>query len=378
MNYDLTEDQNIIKDTARKFLAKECTSEYVRAMVEDERGYTDDLWRQMADLGWMSLLVPEEYGGFGGTFPDLAVLMGEMGYCCLPGPFFSSTVLGGLTVMEACSPEQKADILPGLATGDRILALAWLEEGGDYAPGGINLEAVEQDGDYVLSGTKLFVANAHVADTLIVAARTGSADNDPESGISLLLVDAATPGLTMTPLITLAGDKQSEVVFDQVRVPGMNLLGTAGAGWPVLRNVTLMAGVAKSAEMSGAAERVMELVVPYTKERVQFGRPIGSFQAVQHHCANMLTYADTIKFMVYQAAWRIGAGLPFEKEAAMCKAWVSDAHHKLVALGHQVMGGIGFMEEHDLQLYYKRAKAAELMMGDADFHRELVAQAMGL
>lgn len=378
MNYDLNEDQNIIKDTARKFLAKTCTSEYVRQMVEDEKGYTDDLWRQMADLGWMSLLIPEEYGGYGGTFGDLAVLMSEMGYCCLPGPFFSSVVLGGLTVLEAGSEAQKSDILPGLASGDRMLSLAWLEEGGRYNPAGVKLTAEDKGGEYELSGTKLFVPNAHAADTIIVAARTEAVAEDPGRGISLLIVSADAPGLTITPLAAFAGDKQSEIIFDKVKVSKENVLGEVGAGWPVLRSVLLKAAVAKSAEMAGGAERVMELVVPYTKERVQFGRPVGAFQAVQHHCANMLTYADTIKFMVYQASWRIGEGMSFEKEAAMCKAWVSDSYRRLVALGHQVMGGISFMEEHDMQLYYKRAKAAEQMLGDADFHRELVAEAMGL
>jgi len=374
MNYDLSEEQNMLKESAHRFLAEECPSEFVREMVEDEKGFSPSLWRKMAELGWMGLQVPEEHGGSGMNFLYLAVLLSEMGRFCLPGPYFSTVILGGLTLMEAGNDEQKADILPDLAEGNRILTLAWLEEDGTYSPEGIRLAAKLQDDNYILSGTKLFVPDAHVADTIVCAARTG----EETEGISLFLIDAESPGIGITVLDTLAGDKQCEVVFDGVSVPMTNMLGEVGKGWPVLEKVLLMSAVAKSAEMIGAAEKVLEMAVTYVKDRTQFGRPVGAFQAVQHHCANMLTYADTNKFMTYEAAWRIASGLPFEKQASMCKAWVSESHRKLVALGHQVIGGISFMEEHDLHLYFKRAKAAEQMFGDADFHRELVAREMGL
>jgi len=374
MNYDLTEEQSMLKDSAKKFLAEECPSELVRRMAEDEKGFTAGLWSKMAKLGWMGLAIPEEYGGSGMSFLHLALLLSEMGYVCLPGPFFSDVVLGGLTVLEAGSDEQKAEILPYVATGDRILTLAWLEQEGTYSPEGVRLSARRHGNQYVLSGTKLFVPDAHVADTIICVARTG----DAVAGISLFLLDAKSPGISTNLLHTMAGDKQCEVVFERVTVPETRLLGKADQGWPILKKILLMAAVAKSAEMSGGAQKVLEMAVEYVKDRVQFGRPVGAFQAVQHHCANMLTYADTIKYMTLHAAWKIGAGLPFEKDASMCKAWVSDSHRKLVALGHQVLGGIGFMEEHNLHLYFERAKAAELMFGDADFHREMVAKEMGL
>ncbi len=374
MNYDLNEEQNMLKESAHKFLAGESTAEFVREMVEDEKGFTPELWHKMAELGWMGLPVPEEYDGSGMNFLDLAVLLSEMGRFCLPGPFFSTVVLGALTIIEAGTDEQKKQILPDLAEGNRILTLAWLEEGGTYSPEGINLVAEPKGDDYVLSGTKLFVPDAHVADTIICAARTGSASED----ISLFLVDAKSAGVSVALLDTMAGDKQCEVVLDGVTVPASDALGEINGGWPILQKTLLMSAVAKSAEMIGAAEKVLEMAVTYVKDREQFGRAVGAFQAVQHHCANMLTYADTNKFMTYEAAWRIASGLPFEKHAAMCKAWVGESHRRLVALGHQVHGGIGFMEEHDLHLYYKRAKAAEQMFGDPDFHRELVAQQMGL
>jgi len=374
MNYDLTEEQNMLRESAHKFLADECPSELVREMAKDGKGFKQDIWQKMADLGWMGLPVPEEYGGSDMTFIELAVLLSEMGYYCLPGPFFSTVVLGGLTLLEAGSEEQKKELLPELSEGNRIMTLAWLEKDGTYSPEAIKLTAEPRDNRYILSGTKLFVPDANVADTIICAARTGA---EPED-ITLFLIDARSAGINITLLDTLAGDKQCEVVLDKVAVPKGNVLGEIGKGWPILKKVLLMSAVAKSAEMIGAAQKVLEVAVTYVKDRTQFGRPVGAFQAVQHHCANMLTYADTIKYMMYEAAWRIASGLPFEQEASMCKAWVSDSHRKLVALGHQVIGGIGFMEEHDLHLYFKRAKAAEQIFGDADFHRELVAREMGL
>jgi alkylation response protein AidB-like acyl-CoA dehydrogenase len=374
MNYDLNEEQNILKEAAHRFLSGECPSEYVRAMVEDPKGYTPELWNKMANMGWMGLMIPEEYEGSGMDFLHLAVLLTEMGYFCLPGPFFSTVVLAGLALLEAGSDDQKRAILPELAAGKRIMTLAWAEESGTYLPEGIKLSAELKKDSYVLSGTKLFVPDAHVADTIICAARTGKG----AKAISLFLVDAKSPGVSINLLNTLAGDKQCEVIFDKVKVPKGNLLGKPGKGWEALKRVLLMSAVGKCAEMSGGAKKVMEMTVTYVKDREQFGRPVGSFQAIQFYCADMLTFADTIQFMTDQAAWRIGAGLPFEKEASMCKAWVSDSYRRLVAMGHQSIGGMGFMEEFDLQLYFKRAKAAELMFGDADFHRELVAQEMGL
>ncbi|MBW2284694.1 MAG: acyl-CoA/acyl-ACP dehydrogenase [Deltaproteobacteria bacterium] len=374
MNYDLNEEQTLIREAAKKFFSKECPSQFVRDMAEDDTGYTPAFWQGMAEMGWMGLLVPEAYGGYDASFLDLMVLLAEMGYAAAPGPFFSTVVLGGLPLLTAGSDEQKAAFLPGIASGERLATLAWTEEAGRYTPEAVQVRATADGTAYVLSGAKRFVPDAHVADVMICAARTG----DDAQDISLFLVDAKSPGISVSPLITMAGDKQCEVKFDAVNVPGEALLGEINRGWPVLRQVQLTAAVAKCAEMTGGARKAMDLVTPWAKERIQFGRPIGAFQAVQHHCANMLTYLDTLTYMTYQASWLISEGKPFDREAAMCKAYVSDAYRKLVAIAHQVLGGLGFMEEHDLGLYFKRAKAAELFFGDADVHREVVAEEMGL
>ena len=378
MDYEFNKTQKILKDEAHRFLAKECPSDFVREMAEDESGYSRKMWQKMAALDWMGIMVPEQYDGMGGSFLDLAVLLSEMGYHCMPGPYFASVVLGGLTILEAANESHKADILPALCRGEQRLSVAWVESDGTYKPEGIRLTAEQQGKDYLLNGTKLFVPYAHVADRLICAARTGQPADDKISGITLFVVEAKQPGIRIESLITMGGDKQSEVIFENVKVSKDNLLGQPDQGWPVLKKVLLMAAVAKCAEMIGGAQRAMDMAVPYVKGREQFGRPVGSFQAIQHHCANMLTYADTLKFMTYQAAWRISEGLSFEKEASMCKAWGSEAYRKLVALAHQVIGGMGFMEEYDLQLYFKHAKAAEQVLGDADFHREWVAEELGM
>jgi len=378
MNYDLSEEQRILRDAAHNFLSKACDGMFVRQMIEDEKGYTQEMWDKMAELGWMGLLIPEKYDGFEGSFLDMIVLLYEMGYVCLPSPFFSTAVLGVITLLEAGNEDQKKVILPEVVSGGRLLTLAWIEIGGTYSGEGISLSADRQGDHYTLSGTKLFVPYAHVADTIVCVARTDETQGDMEKGVSLFIVDAKVPEISIHSLKTFTGEKLFEVNFEDVTVPKESLLGELNQGWPILKTVLQKAAVAKCAEMSGGAQKVLEIAVAYAKEREQFGRPIGSFQAIQHHCANILTYVDTSRFMTYQASWRISEGLPFEKEASMCKAWVSDSYRPLLLLGHQIMGGTGFMEEHDLHLYYNRAKAAELAFGDGDFHREMVAQQMGL
>lgn len=378
MNYDFTQDQQILKDAAHGFLQKECPGAFVRQMAEDEKGYTPAMWKKMADLGWMGILFPEEYGGYGGSFLDMAVVLYETGYACLPGPFFASVVMGGLTLLEGGSEKQKKELLPQVASGERIITLAWTDKSGGYSQNHISTRAEFRGDSYVLNGIKLFVPFAHVADSLICAARTGPGPSKAEDGLSLFLVDRKSNGLSVQVLKTLAGDKQCGVVLDQVRVPQENLLGRFSQAGGVLEKVLLMSAVGKCAEMIGGGQRVLELTLDHAKQRVQFGKPIGAFQAIQHFCANILTYLDTSRFMTYQAAWKISQGMDYGKDASLCKAWVSDSCRRLALLAHQVLGGMGFMEEHDMHLYFKQAKAAELAFGDADFHRELAAQQMGL
>jgi len=373
MDLGLSEPQEMLRKIARDFLATECPKSLVREMEEDKKGHSAHLWQSMAELGWMGLPFPEEYGGGGGTFLDLAVLLEEMGRACLPGPFFSTVVLGGLTVLDVGTAEQKQRFLAPMAEGSMVMTLALTEADGGYHASGISTEAVLDKDHYIIDGTKLFVPDAHVADWMICAVRTKKGSRG-EDGISLLLVRSESEGLACEVLPSLAKDRQCEVTLNGVAVPAADVLGTVDGGWSVVQRSLQRAAVAKSIEMVGGAQQVLEMTVEYAKERVQFDRPIGSFQAIQHHCANMALDVDSARYLAYQAAWKISEGLPCDMEAAVAKAWVSDAYRRVCALGHQVHGAIGFTLDHDMQLYSRRAKAAEASFGDADFHREAVAQ----
>ena len=377
MDLGLNETQQMLKKSAQEFLAQQCQHTLVRAMEEDERGYSPQLWQQMVDLGWAGLAFPEEYGGAGGNFLDLAVLLEEMGRALVPGPFFSTVVLGGLTVLDAGSQSQRQDLLPRICQGQVMMTLALTEPSATFQPWGILVQARRDGDDYIISGTKLFVPDAHVSDAMVVAART-SQHEDARSGIATFLVPADAPGVSATVLRTLGSDKQCEVVFNDARVPASGILGEVDGGWPIVERALQRATAAKCMEMLGGAETVLEMTVEYAKQRVQFGRPVGSFQAVQHHCANMATEVECSRFVAYQAAWRVAEGLPCAREVSMAKAWVSDAYRRVCTLAHQSHAAIGFTKEHNLQLYTRRARAQEAAFGDASFHRELVAQALEL
>ena len=374
MDFNLTEGQEMLRETARDFLATACPKSLVREMAADEEGHPLQLWQKMAELGWMGILIPEEYGGAGLSFVDLVVLLEEMGRACLPGPFFSTVVLGGVTVLEAGSEEQKQELLPRLSEGKLLLTLALTEPTATYAAEGIQAKATSTDDGFLIEGTKLFVPYAHISDYLICAARTKETET-AEEGITLFLVDPKSPGVTCSLLKTIAGDKQCEVVFDNVRVPGGNVLGITNGGWPICERVLEKAVVARCAEMVGGARQVLEMTVAYAKERMAFGHPIGSFQAIQHYCADMLVDADGCALLTYSAAWRLGEGLPATQEVAMAKSLTNEKFKRIAALGIQIHGAIGFTEEHDLPLYFKRAKAWELSLGDSSFHLNKLAKA---
>jgi len=375
MDFGLTEGQEMLRETARDFLTTACPKSLVREMAEDEHGHPLELWQKMSELGWMGVFIPEEYGGAGLSFLDLVVLLEEMGRACLPGPFFSTVVLGGSTVLKAGSEEQKQAILPRLAEGKLLLTLALTEEDATYAAEGIHTKATQTDDGFLIQGTKLFVLDAHLSDFVICAARTKETET-PEEGITLFLVDPKSPGVGCTPLKTIAGDKQCEVVFDNVSLPGTHVLGTPNEGWPILQRVLEKAVVARCAEMVGGARQVLEMTVAYAKERTAFGHPIGSFQAIQHYCADMLVDVDGCSLMTYSAAWRIGEGLPAAREVAMAKLLANEKCRRIAALGIQIHGAIGFTEEHDLPLYFKRAKAWEVSLGDTSFHLDRIAKSV--
>jgi len=377
MDLGLSEEQEMLKASARDFLQKECPKRLVRQLDESDEGYSAELWHKMAKLGWMGLGFPEKYGGSEHKFLDLAVLLEEMGYNIVPGPFFSTVVLGGLTVLAAGSEAQKMEFLPKIAGGEMILSLALTEPIASYDAASIKTKAIARNGKYVIKGTKLFVLNANVADYILCVARTRKTKN-PEDGITIFLVDARSPGVKCTLLRTLARDKQCEVVFDNVTVSEKSIVGEQDEGWPIVKDVLQKATVAKCAEIVGGAQATLDMAVNYAKERVQFGRPIGSFQAIQHYCANMAMDVSGSRFITYKAAWKVSEGLPAALDVAIAKTWASEAYGRVTLSAHQIFGAIGFTMDHDIHLYYRQAKAAEIIFGDADFQRAIVARELGL
>lgn len=371
MDFELTESQKMLKKVARNFLSTECPKSLVRAMETDGLGYSPELWHRLSSLGWLGLVIPEEYAGVGGSFCDLIVLLEEMGRACLPGPFFSTVVLGGMTIQEFGSEEQRRELLPKIAGGKAIITVAIREAGRSYDTSKMGVKAFVDGGNYIIRGTKLFVHDAHIADYIICACRS------PE-GITLFLVPGKSPSVRSTVLKTISGDKQCEVAFEDVVVTKGDIVGELGRGRDHMQLIMLRAAVAKCAEMIGSAQQVLEITLDYVKQRIQFGQPVGAFQAVQHHCSNMATDIEVSRLLTFQAAWRLSEGLPSAREAAMAKAWVSDACRRVTLLGHQCIGGVGLMEDHDLPLYSRRAKGAEVQFGDVAYHREAIAQELGL
>ena len=372
MNLELDEEQKMLRETARGFFVKECPKSLVREMTKDEKGYSPELWRKMGELGWIGLVFPQKYGGMGGSFLDLMVLVEEMGRACLPAPFLS-TLLGGLITLEAGNEEQRQGLLPKMMLGELTLTLALRETSPQFDPASVSTQAVLNGSDYMIKGTKLFVENAHISDFIICVARTQS-----NGALGLFLINPKRPGIQCTLLKTITGDKQCEVAFGKARVPKEDVLGEPNRASGYLKMPLQKATVAGCAEMVGGAQMVLEMSVDYAKQRNQFGHPIGSFQAIQHHCTNMLIDVEGSRFTTYKAAWMLNKGLACEREVAVAKAWVSEAYQRVCFTAHEIFGGIGFTEDHDMQLYTKQMKRGQLALGHACFHHETIAQRLGL
>lgn len=377
MDYSLTEQQELLKNAARDFLEKECPKTLVREVEKDEKGYSPELWSKMADLGWMGLIFPEEYGGSGLSFLDFTTLLEEMGRAIVPGPFISSVVSGGLTLQKYGTNQQKSEFLPKIIEGKLIFTFAVMEANGSYSASDIEMSTTLQGENYVLNGTKFFVPYGHVADYYLVVARTKESRNK-ENGITLFLVDTKSTGIKSKLLNTFTGDKQAVVIFEKVKVPKSNCIGKLDKGWRIVDDIILQSAFALCPWMVGSAQQVLEMTTNYALERVQFGRQIGSFQAIQHKLADMATNIAGARDLTYQTAWKLSESLPGSKDISMTKAWLSDIYRKACVEGTQIHGAIGLTQDHDMQLYYRRAKGMEMLFGDTDYHLERVAREMGL
>jgi len=376
MDFAFSEEQEQLRKEARSFLAKESPASRVRKVMDTEDAFDDGLWKKLVENGWTALGIPEEHGGFG-TFLDLVVVLEEAGRQLLPGPFFSTMGLAVPVLLEAGTEAQKKKWLGAIASGQARGTLALTEPSGRWDAEGVGLRAARQGEGWQLDGVKLFVPDAGVADLLVVAARTRASGED---GVTLFLVEGRPSGMTVTPMKTLDRTRRwYEVKLEGVTLPDNSVMGQVDQGWPPLRRALEWASAALCAEMVGGASHVLETSVEYAKTRQQFGKPIGIYQAVSHKLSDMLLEVESARSATYYASWAVNADAPDRALASsMAKAYVSDAYRRAAGNGIQVHGGIGFTWEHDMHLYFKRAKASEVTLGDATYHRELVAQALDL
>jgi alkylation response protein AidB-like acyl-CoA dehydrogenase len=371
VNFAFSEEQEELRKSVRRFLEDKSPETEVRRLMETTEGYDPAVWSQMAQqLGLQGLAIPEEFGGSGFTYVELIVVLEEMGRALLCAPYFSTVALAANALLSSGDDGAKKEYLPGIASGDTIATLAITEPAGKWDEAGITLQATGSGDSWTLNGAKSFVIDGHTAGLILVAART-------PAGVSLFAVPGDAPGLTRTPLATM-DQTRKQAKLDFAATPA-RLVGTDGSGWATLSKTLDLAAVALAAEQVGGGQKVLEMSVEYAKVRVQFGRPIGSFQAIKHKCADMLLEVESAKSAAYYAGWAAAEDsdeLPVV--ASLAKAYCSDAYFHAAAENIQIHGGIGFTWEHPAHLYFKRAKSSELYLGDPTYHRELLAQRIGL
>jgi alkylation response protein AidB-like acyl-CoA dehydrogenase len=371
MDITLNEQQEMLRKSAKDFIANRVPKKLVRDMESDPKGFVPELWQEMAGLGWMGLVFPEKYGGIDFSFLDLCVILEEMGRGAVPGPFFSTVVMTGMLINEAGTDEQKAAYLPRISEGKLFGTAALTEASASADPALVDTTATPSGTDYLISGTKFFIPDAHVANIIIVSARTAG-------GVTLFIVDAASPGIKVTPMSTFSGDKQCVVEFNSVKVPASSILGGQDKGVSVLEKFLPKAVIAKCTEMVGGFGAMFDMTLDYGKTRIAFGKPIGTFQALQVKFADMLADLESSRIMTYKAAWRITNGLPVDRLVPATKAWVSESFRRQTFVAHQIHGAIGFTWDHDLQLFIRRSKTAEMMLGTPQEHREKLMKVLGL
>jgi alkylation response protein AidB-like acyl-CoA dehydrogenase len=370
MDLDFNEEQQMLRDMVRGMLAEHSTIEVVRKTEDDPKGYPDALWKQLGELGLVGILIPEAHGGAGQSLMEAALLYEELGRALAPVPHLGSAVLGAGALLAQGSEAQCETWLPKLASGDAILAPAWLEPDHGFGPEGVQLRARADGDDFVLSGTKRHVGFASAADRLLVLARSGAA----AEAVDLFLVDPNAAGVELTQQLSLGSDAQYRVDFEQVRVPASERIGPAGSGWATWDALMLDAVVLLAAQAIGGAERALEMTVEYAKERVQFDKPLGAFQAISHYLADASTEVDGGRTLVYEAAWTRSRDGSIAQLAPMAKLFACQTYRDVTAMGEQVFGGVGFTIEYDIQLFFRRAKQLQLSWWDTRFLEERIAQ----
>lgn len=375
MDLDYTEVQEELRKVVREFMKRNYPSSRVRELEDDEKGFDADLWKQVAQMGWIGWTIPQQYGGLGGELLDLVVILEEMGRACFLSPFLS-TVLCAFPLIDAGTEEQKGQYLPSIGLGDLILGLAWAEPGADYDVSRILTRATASKDGFIVNGTKFFVPHADTAKVFLVLARTG--DLSIKDGLTLFMIDGGSAGISRTSLQTISQEKQYEVTFKGTPVSRGDLIGRLNEGYPVAKLLQERAIALKCAEMLGGAGWVLENGTSYAKERVQYGRPIGSYGIIQNYLADMWAEINMAKRLLYYTVWKLEKGMPCSSEVSMVKALFNEGYKRWTRTGVQIFGAIGTSREHDMGLYYRRAREAALLYGSTDWNKQVVAAGLGL
>jgi alkylation response protein AidB-like acyl-CoA dehydrogenase len=360
LDLEFDQEQELLRQTARDLLAKQCSLDVVRAMEDDPVGYPATLWAQLGELDLIGLLLPEEYGGSAMSLIEGVALYEELGRSLAPTPHFVSAVLSAGALAAAGSPAQKERWLRPVISGEAILSPAWLEPENGYAARGVELRATPEGSAFRLSGVKRHVAFAAAAQQLVVVARTGDAPED----VDLFLVDPASPGVTLRQQFSVSSDTQYEVTFTDVLVSDGDRIGPAGSGWATWQQVLEPALVLLAAQAVGGARYALEITTQYALDRKQFDKPLGAFQALAHNLADAVTNLDGAEQLVHEAAWAGANGRPLTSLAPMAKLFACSTFRDVTAMAQQLFGGIGFTLDFDIQLYFRRAKQQQLMWAD--------------
>tara|TARA_Y100000739_G_C20587394_1_gene456018 strand:- start:806 stop:1930 length:1125 start_codon:yes stop_codon:yes gene_type:complete len=374
MDLGLSEIQKMLQESSRAFLEENCPMDFIRAMESDEIGITDEIWNNIAEMGWLGLMIPEEYGGSGFNFDDMSILLEEMGRVGLSGPFFSTAITGVQTLLLSGTEEQKKEILPKIATGQIKISLAFNEKTGSFDESEIsNTTSIKNNEGWTLNGEKLFVNDANSADYFIVAA-----SNENQEGTSLFLVPKDTEGIEIQKMESIGGEKIYKVNFQEIKLESSQIIGEEGEGWNTLHKVFNYGASGKSSEMSGAAAKVMDMTLDYIKDRKQFDRPIGSFQAVQHHAADMAILTKVSTQFSRKASWKLTNTDDADLDVNRSKAYVSKAFHDVCQISHQLHGAIGYTWDYDLQVLTRKMQHQKLAFGDSNFHNKKISDKLDL
>jgi alkylation response protein AidB-like acyl-CoA dehydrogenase len=365
-------EQEMLRETVRGVCATTSPLSVVRELEDDAIGYSPELWKQLAHLDLIGLQLPEEYGGSGMSAVESVVLYEEFGRTLAPSPHFVSSILSGGVLALAGSGEQKQGWLPRLVTGEAILTPAWLEPENGFGPKGVQVRAVPDGDGFLITGTKRHVAFARAATGLVVLARTGDAPGD----VDLFMVDPAAAGVTLTQQMTIASDTQYRVDFDRVRVTAADRIGGAATGWSTWDTVMHDGIILAAAQAVGGAQYALAITVQYAKDREQFDKPLGAFQALAHYLADGSTSVDGAEVLVHEAAWARSEGRSVAKLAPMAKLYACQTFRDVTATAQQIFGGIGFTVEFDIQLYFRRAKQLQISWWDTRYLEELIAAAV--